>query len=102
MKKILLCCGAGMSSGFIAQKMRKAAKKNSIMVEIDAITESDVDSYINMIDLLLVGPHMTYVFNELKKKTEEANIPMMIIPEEIYGTLDGERLLEISLQELNK
>ena len=34
MKNILLACGAGASSGFIAQKMRKAAQKQGLEVSI--------------------------------------------------------------------
>lgn len=34
---ILLCCGAGMSSGFLAQKTRKAAKKRAMDRGVEVI-----------------------------------------------------------------
>lgn len=101
MKKIFLCCGAGMSSGFLAQALRKAAKKKKILVEVAAAAESDVDSYIDKIDILLVGPHMTYVFEALRQKAEKNEVKMEIIPEDIYGEIDGERLLDFVLERLN-
>ena len=33
--RILLCCGAGMSSGFLAQQMRIAAKKMNVVAKIE-------------------------------------------------------------------
>ena len=81
--KIFLCCGAGMSSGFLAQSMRKSAKKRKVMATIEAASQSDVDSYIDDMDLLLVGPHMSYVFDELRNKAESCGKKMAVIPEEI-------------------
>lgn len=40
------------------------------MATIEAASQSDVDSYIDDMDLLLVGPHMSYVFDELRNKAE--------------------------------
>lgn len=100
MKHILLCCGAGMSSGFLAQNMRKSAKKQKVQVRVDAVAESDVDSYLSNSNILLVGPHLTYMFERLQNKADQLNIPMIIIPEDIYGSLDGERLLKLSLENM--
>lgn len=94
MKKIFLCCGAGMSSGFLAQAMRKAAKKKKLNYDIKAASESDIESYINDTDIVLLGPHMTYLIEEVKEKAERYNVPLVIIPEEIYGELDGAKMLE--------
>ncbi|MFV0254709.1 MAG: PTS sugar transporter subunit IIB [Erysipelotrichaceae bacterium] len=102
MKRILLCCGAGMSSGFIAQSMRKQAKKEKLDIKIDAVSVSDVGSYLAGADLLLVGPHLTYEFDGLKLEADIEQVPMMVIPEKIYGSLDGTGLLRLSLDEINK
>ena len=39
---IYLCCGGGLSSGFLAQKARAAAKKGKIDATIEAKSESEV------------------------------------------------------------
>lgn len=101
MKRIFLCCGAGMSSGFLAQALRKAAKKKKVLVEVLATAESEVDSYISKIDILLVAPHMKYVFETLRQKAEENSVKMEIIPEDIYGEIDGEGLLDFVLEKLS-
>ncbi|MGL5614022.1 PTS sugar transporter subunit IIB, partial [Cetobacterium sp.] len=37
MKKILLCCSAGMSTSLLVNKMKAVANENNISVEIDAV-----------------------------------------------------------------
>lgn len=41
---IYLCCGGGLSSGFLAQKARAAAKKSKVNATIEAKSESEVRS----------------------------------------------------------
>lgn len=96
--KILLCCGAGMSSGFLAQQMRIAAKKASMMIKVEAKSQSNIDDDLPTTSILLIGPHLTYAFDDLKKKCDPYKIPVMIIPQEVYAGLDGTTLLNMSLE----
>lgn len=57
-KNILLICGSGASSGFMAASMRKAAKKQGLDYKIKARSESELGDYSNDIDALMVGPHL--------------------------------------------
>ena len=54
--KILLMCGAGASSGFMAQAMRKAAKAQN-MEDIEIIARSDAEMMNNLkgTDLTIPG-----------------------------------------------
>ena len=58
MKNILLVCGTGASSGFMAKNIRQAAKARNIEIGVKARSDSVVEDYIEDIDLLLVGPHL--------------------------------------------
>ena len=42
MKDILLVCGGGASSGFLAQKMNEAAKANGIAAHVEEIGRAHV------------------------------------------------------------
>ena len=42
--QVLLCCGAGLSSGFLAQGARKVAKKKGLNVKIEAKSETETVS----------------------------------------------------------
>jgi PTS system cellobiose-specific IIB component len=95
---ILLVCGGGMSSGFLAQNIRKAAKNRSMDLEVFARSESEVEEYVDRIDVLLYGPHLKYLEKELIEKVSGRNIPISIIDQSIYGMIDGERTLDLILE----
>lgn len=59
--RVLLCCGAGFSSGFLAQKARQAAKKKKLDMTVEARSESVVSEYMDKMDVLLVGPHLSLI-----------------------------------------
>ncbi|MBP2058960.1 PTS system cellobiose-specific IIB component [Lactobacillus colini] len=94
-KKILLCCGMGMSSGFLATSARKAAKKEKLPYKIEARSEAEVEQYINSIDCLLVGPHYANKVPAFKEMAKETKTVIEVIPEDIYGSLDGKSLLKM-------
>ena len=57
--KILLMCGAGASSGFMAQAMRKAAKEKGIEdIDIFARSEAEMANNLKGVDVVLFGPHL--------------------------------------------
>ncbi|EKZ0426763.1 PTS sugar transporter subunit IIB [Enterococcus faecalis] len=95
MKNILLICGSGASSGFMAAAIRKAAKKRQIEVTVKATSESQLDERINEIYCLLIGPHLAYMLNDIQEQMAEKKVKAMIIPQAIYGTLDGEKALDL-------
>ncbi len=94
MKNVLLVCGTGASSGFMAKNIRKAAKDKGKEVSVKARSDSELDEYIEEIDLLLVGPHLKYMLDDLREEAKPYNVPVEIIHEEAYGSLDGEAVLE--------
>lgn len=101
-KSILLCCGAGISSGLIAQKARKEARKNGLNYSIQAVSQSEVTQYLGSIDMLLVGPHYANIIEKLTAQAKPFNVPVALIPNEVYGTLDGKAVLDIIQAEIAK
>lgn len=91
--KVLLVCGTGASSGFMAANARKAAKKLNLDMEIKAQSESEIEDYLNEIDVLLVAPHLKYMIDEVKSEAEAAGVKIAIIPQKVYGSLDGPGLV---------
>lgn len=101
MKKILLTCGAGASSGFMAQSMRKAALKHGYKLEILAKSDAEISEYLDGASILLIGPHLKYALDKFEKMTEPFGVPVQVISQEIYGELNGEALLNLVVKELN-
>ncbi|EAD9324299.1 TPA_asm: PTS sugar transporter subunit IIB, partial [Listeria monocytogenes] len=88
---------SGASSGFMAAAIRKAAKKRGEQVTVKAASESQIDERINEIDYLLIGPHLAYMLDDLKQKVADKNVLVSIIPQATYGTLNGEKALDLIL-----
>ncbi|MCO6018744.1 PTS sugar transporter subunit IIB [Carnobacterium divergens] len=101
MKTVLLICGGGASSGFMAANMRKAAKKRGAEVAILARSESELDDYIEKIDVLLIGPHLAYIENEVKERIVQSgrDILVKVIPQKVYGMMNGNEALDLLNQE---
>lgn len=95
--RVLLCCGAGFSSGFLAQKARKAAKQKKVDMTIDARSESVISEYVDKMDVLLVGPHYESALAKLKEEYEPLGKKVALIPADIYSNLDGEGLVDLAV-----
>lgn len=96
--RILLCCGGGISSGMLAQACRKAAKKKGLDVKVDAKSESQVNDYLSQIDVLMLAPHYEVEFEKFQKLAQPHNVKVAVIAKDVYGMLDGERLIESALE----
>lgn len=93
MKKlnVLLVCGSGASSGFMAANMRKAASKMGLELDIKARSESEIENYIDEIDALMVGPHLAYILDEVEEYTHGNEVKVILMKADYYSTLDGEK-----------
>ena len=87
-KSILLVCGSGASSGFMAANMRKAVKKAGLNYEIKARSESELGDYADSIDALMIGPHLAAEFDTLKSAVPE-NVKVILMKADYYSILDG-------------
>lgn len=95
MKQILLVCGTGASSGFMARNIRQAVKARGLDYDVKARSDSVLEDYIEDISLLLVGPHLDYMLKDLEEIAEPYNVLVRIIPKEAYGSLDGEAVADL-------
>ena len=89
-----------MSSGFLAQAAQKYAKKNDINMRFHAKSESVVEDVIADYQLLLIGPHYRNHLEEFTEMAEPYDIPVDVVPDEVYGSLDGEGLVKFAMEKL--
>ena len=68
MKKILLCCSAGMSTSLLVTKMRKVAEERGIEVEIDAVALELFDENLPKYDIFLLGPQVKFKKTVFQKR----------------------------------
>lgn len=92
--RVLLVCGSGASSGFMASNIRKAATNRGLEMSIKARGESEIENYIDEIDVLMVGPHLAYILDEVNEYTHGTDVKVLLMKAEYYSTLDGDKALD--------
>lgn len=95
---VLLVCGSGASSGFMAANIRKAAAARGIKMTVTARSESEVLNYVEDIDCLMVGPHLATVIPSLEEDIEGYDIKIAIINKDAYAKLNGDMALDQILE----
>ncbi len=101
-RNILLCCGAGMSSGFLATSTEKAAIAAGLDYNVSAKSQSVALEEMPDYDAVLLGPHFANSVEEFEEVREDTDCDTVIavIPREIYGNVDGTALLEFIKEQL--
>jgi PTS system cellobiose-specific IIB component len=92
--RVLLVCGSGASSGFMAANIRKSAEVGGVKMTVTARSESEIENYIDDIDCLMVGPHLAYLVDEVEQIVGDTDIKVALMKPEYYATLNGEKALE--------
>jgi PTS system cellobiose-specific IIB component len=101
MTYITLVCAAGMSTSMLMAKMLQSAKAQGIEATIIAMSEAKFDSYDEPTNVLLLGPQIAYMEEDLRKKYEPQGMKVMVINMMDYGTMNGEKVLKDALALLN-
>lgn len=100
MKKIVLFCAGGLSTSFLVDKMRKAAKDMAYECEINAYSINEVKKHIEGVDIILLGPQVRFQLENVKKIAP--NVPVVVIDAKVYGTFNGETILNLVKKTLNE
>lgn len=98
MKKIFLCCSAGMSTSMLVQRMKEAAKDQNIEAEIVALSMADFDDAIQEYDICLLGPQVRFKLDDFQKQAAGYNKKVAVIDSTAYGMMKGEQVLKQVLE----
>ncbi len=91
---VLLVCGSGASSGFMAANIRKAAKARGLEITVNARSESTVEDYVEEIDCLVIGPHLASIKEDMEEVCEGYPIKVLVCAKDAYAHLDGDKALD--------
>ena len=94
----MLACAGGFSTSMLVTQMKKAAKKENIDVEINAVAESALNNYDDL-DIILLGPQVGHIKPELEK---EFSIPIRVIDQMDYGMMNGAKVLNDAMKVLKR
>lgn len=99
MKKILLCCAAGMSTSLLVTKMQQAADKQGIESKIWAVSVDNLQAAVDDgVDVVLLGPQIRYKLSYVKGVCDPKNVPADIINSIDYGTMNGQKVMDLALK----
>lgn len=100
MVRILLVCSAGMSTSFMVNKMKEAAKERGIEAEIWAVADAEAKANIEKADIMMLGPQVRFL--ESKMKEVAGGKPVTVIDMLAYGSMNGAKVLDQALELLGK
>lgn len=99
---VLLVCGSGASSGFMAANIRKAAKARNVEITINARSEATVEDYVDEIDCLMIGPHLASLKGDMEEICSGYPIKVMVCDKDAYAHLNGDKALDQILSAFNE
>lgn len=95
-KVIALACAAGMSTSLLVTKMQQAAQAAGKDYEIYAKSVAEIDNMLSgseKPDVLLLGPQVAYMKNEVIKKAAAVGVPCDVIKMQDYGMMNGKNVV---------
>jgi cellobiose PTS system EIIB component len=95
-KNILLVCSSGMSTSLLTRAMQKAADEENYPVSVLSAGVAGIEEKFGETDCILLAPQMRHRLDFLKDAAGAEGVPLEIIPQDVYGLMNGKRALEIA------
>ena len=95
--RILVVCGAGASSTFVAMRLRHAAQNVGLSVHALAGTVESLAVDLDSADILLVAPHLARNLPDLEQLASDRGVRVILLPDDVFADLDGSRTLRVVL-----
>lgn len=97
--RILIVCGAGASSTFVAKRVERAAREGGFPLSAragswGASIANDSDRAVAAdADLVLIGPHLSHMLHEARAQL--APVRVEVLPEDCLRDLTGTKTLAL-------
>lgn len=93
--RILVVCGAGASSTFVAQRVRQAAQSRGLAYSAVAGAANSLPIDLDGADVVLVGPHLAHALERIERDAAPRKATVVLLPPDIFTDLDGTRTLAL-------
>ena len=95
MIKILLCCGGGFSSSYVAERMKKEIVEKhldqKLMIEFSPF--SIAYEKMNDFDIIVCCPHLNMYIKSFIEN-HHVQIPIYVLPPRMYGNIEIEEIYQ--------
>lgn len=94
-KIIMLACSAGMSTSLLVSKCKQQLKNKARITKFSQspLLISIINSEVEKPDVLMLGPQVAYMKNDIQNKCDDAGVPMEVINMTDYGMMNGKNVL---------
>ena len=72
--RILVVCGAGASSTFVAQRVRRSARDRGLDCTVEAAGSTRLDAGLDAVDVVLLGAHVGTLADAVRERASEASV----------------------------
>jgi phosphotransferase system HPr (HPr) family protein len=97
MDTILVVCGAGASSTFLASRLRTLAKERGLNLTARAASTDELESRLAGARAVLVGPHLAARFDELTATAAGHSVPAALLPANAFEPASAAAALDLAL-----
>ena len=98
MTNIVLVCNGGMSTSILAKRM---VEMGGGEYDVHAYSEQEYHHHVDNADIIMVGPQVRYLMDQIKEKINN-RVPVISINPLAYGRMDAAKVLAQAKSELNK
>ncbi|MBQ7360683.1 MAG: PTS sugar transporter subunit IIB [Lachnospiraceae bacterium] len=91
MKKVLLICAGGMSTGILMKKLIKFAQEQGTELQIDAVGLSSYEEVCEGYEVILLGPQVSYKKDEISQIVKK---PIAVIAPYDYAIGNADNIMK--------
>ncbi|WP_431802240.1 PTS sugar transporter subunit IIB [Microbacterium sp. bgisy203] len=93
--RILVVCGAGASSTFVAQRLRHAAQAAGRPISATAGTVKSLPIDLDAADVVLVGPHLQDDIARIERAAAARAVTVVHLTPDVFTDVDGTHTLAL-------
>ncbi len=98
--KILLACSAGMSTSLLEKSIKDYAASINEEVYVIAKPSNEAKTCIKEFDIVLLGPQVKFMEGQFKQQA--GDIPVVVIPPQIYAMAKGDDCYKLAKDNIKK
>lgn len=93
--RILVVCGAGASSTFVAQRINSAARARQLAYLATATDEASLSGALESSDLILLGPHLAPHRQQIEGLAAPHGVNVILLDADVFADLDGTKTVAL-------
>ena len=96
--RILVVCGAGASSTFVARRIRKAADARALAATAEACPLDSLTDRLPTAQVVLLGPHLGDRLADVRRLSASAGVAVAVMPATVFSSPLGDEALDLALE----